>query len=871
MKRIYMFGEGTQDQKELLGGKGANLSQMKKLGIPVPAGFTVTTEMCTQYYKNGGKNSPELLEDVKTYVKQLEEETGKGFGDKENPLLVSVRSGAKFSMPGMMDTILNLGLTDEVAEAMVEKTGNERFVYDIYRRLIQMFGEVVKEVEMKAFNEVIDGLKEKKGYKSDVEMTADDFKYILEEFKKIYKKETGEDFPQDPLSQLYESIDAVFRSWDTPRARIYRDHNKIPHDLGTAVNVQEMVFGNTGENSGTGVLFTRNPKTGENKVFGEFLFNAQGEDIVAGVRTPLDLETELSAKRPEIYKELIDILNKLEEHYKDMQDVEFTIEEGNLHILQTRTGKRTAQAAVKIAVDLERDNIITKDEAVLKVDTASIDQLLHPVFEESALEKAESVAKGLAASPGAATGRIVFDSEEAAQMKVEGEKVLLFRKETSPEDIEGMIAAEGFVTQLGGMTSHAAVVARGMGKSCVSGAGEVVVNEEEGYMTINGKKYEKGEFFSIDGSTGHIYPGKIDTKLPEFSEEFETILEWATEIKTLGVKANADNERDSKQAIKFGAEGIGLARTEHMFFEEDRVTDVRRMIIADSKEDREKALERLLPHQLKDFKEIFKAMDDKAVTIRLLDPPLHEFLPARDEVAKVAKQLDVSEETLKNALNSLEEANPMLGHRGCRLAVTYPEITVMQTKAIIQAAIEVAKEGITVKPEIMVPLISTVEEFTYLKEYIVKTADELIKEAGVELEYLVGTMIETPRAALVAAEVAKEADFFSYGTNDLTQMTFGFSRDDAGKFLAEYEKEKIIKFDPFSSVDQVGVGQLVDIASTRGRDANKNLVLGICGEHGGDPDSIDFFHRIGLDYVSCSPFRVPVAIVAAAQAKLNNK
>ena len=871
MKRIYMFGEGTQDQKELLGGKGANLSQMKKLGIPVPAGFTVTTEMCTQYYKNGGKNSPELLEDVKTYVKQLEEETGKGFGDKENPLLVSVRSGAKFSMPGMMDTILNLGLTDEVAEAMVEKTGNERFVYDIYRRLIQMFGEVVKEVEMKAFNEVIDGLKEKKGYKSDVEMTADDFKYILEEFKKIYKKETGEDFPQDPLSQLYESIDAVFRSWDTPRARIYRDHNKIPHDLGTAVNVQEMVFGNTGENSGTGVLFTRNPKTGENKVFGEFLFNAQGEDIVAGVRTPLDLETELSAKRPEIYKELIDILNKLEEHYKDMQDVEFTIEEGNLHILQTRTGKRTAQAAVKIAVDLERDNIITKDEAVLKVDTASIDQLLHPVFEESALEKAESVAKGLAASPGAATGRIVFDSEEAAQMKVEGEKVLLFRKETSPEDIEGMIAAEGFVTQLGGMTSHAAVVARGMGKSCVSGAGEVVVNEEEGYMTINGKKYEKGEFFSIDGSTGHIYPGKIDTKLPEFSEEFETILEWATEIKTLGVKANADNERDSKQAIKFGAEGIGLARTEHMFFEEDRVTDVRRMIIADSKEDREKALERLLPHQLKDFKEIFKAMDDKAVTIRLLDPPLHEFLPARDEVAKVAKQLDVSEETLKNALNSLEEANPMLGHRGCRLAVTYPEITVMQTKAIIQAAIEVAKEGITVKPEIMVPLISTVEEFTYLKEYIVKTADELIKEAGVELEYLVGTMIETPRAALVADEVAKEADFFSYGTNDLTQMTFGFSRDDAGKFLAEYEKEKIIKFDPFSSVDQVGVGQLVDIASTRGRDANKNLVLGICGEHGGDPDSIDFFHRTGLDYVSCSPFRVPVAIVAAAQAKLNNK
>ncbi len=871
MKRIYMFGEGTQDQKALLGGKGANLSQMKKMGIPVPAGFTVTTEMCTAYYDNGEKNSPELLEDIKTYVKQLEEETKKGFGDKSNPLLVSVRSGAKFSMPGMMDTILNLGLTDEVAEAMIEKTGNERFVYDIYRRLIQMFGEVVKEVEMKRFNKVIDDLKEAKGYKSDVEMSADDFKSILEDFKKIYKEEAGEPFPQDPLQQLYESIDAVFRSWDTPRARIYRNHNKIPHDLGTAVNVQEMVFGNTGENSGTGVLFTRDPKTGENKIFGEFLFNAQGEDIVAGVRTPLDLETELSVKRPKIYQELVDILNSLEAHYKDMQDVEFTIEEGNLHILQTRTGKRTSHAAVKIAVDLQKDNIITKEEAVMKVDTAQIDQLLHPIFEDSALENAETVAKGLAASPGAATGRIVFNSNKAAEMKVEGEKVLLFRKETSPEDIEGMIAAEGFVTQLGGMTSHAAVVARGMGKSCVSGAGEVSVNEEAGYMTINGKKYEEGEFFSIDGSTGKIYPGKITTKLPEFSDEFETILEWSKSIKELGVKANADNERDSIQAIKFGAEGIGLTRTEHMFFEEERVTDVRRMIISETKEEREKALEKLLPHQLKDFKEIFKVMDGLHVTVRLLDPPLHEFLPQKEEVPKVAKAIGVSEERLNNALDSLHESNPMLGHRGCRLAVTYPEISVMQTKAIIEAAIEVKKQGIDVKPEIMVPLVSTVEEFTYLKSYIKETADALIKESGLDVTYLVGTMIETPRAALVASDIAKEADFFSYGTNDLTQMTFGFSRDDAGKFLAEYEQEKILAHDPFSSIDQEGVGQLVDIATTRGKAEKKDLIIGVCGEHGGDPASIDFFQRTGLNYVSCSPFRVPVAIVAAAQAKINNK
>ncbi|MFW5841768.1 MAG: pyruvate, phosphate dikinase [Bacillota bacterium] len=870
MKRIYMFGEGSKDQKELLGGKGANLSEMKKLGIPVPPGFTVTTEMCTAYYENGGKNSQELLDDVKTYVKRLEEETGKEFGGKDNPLLVSVRSGAKVSMPGMMDTILNLGLNDDVLEGMIEKTGNARFVYDLYRRLIQMFAEVVLEVEKKHFDKVLDGLKEEKGYENDVELTAEDWKHVSDEFLKIYKREVGEAFPQDPMKQLYMAIDAVFSSWDTPRARIYRNHNNIPHDLGTAVNVQAMAYGNTGENSGTGVLFTRNPSTGEKKVYGEFLFNAQGEDIVAGIRTPLDLQ-ELGTKRPEIFKELTDILDRLEEHYKDMQDVEFTIEEGKLYILQTRTGKRTAHAAVRIAVDMEEEGILNKEEALLRVDTEQIDQLLHPVFEEKALKNAKTIAKGLAASPGAATGRIVFSSEAAIAKKDEYQKTLLFRKETSPEDIEGMIHAEGFVTQLGGMTSHAAVVARGMGKCCVSGVSALSINEDEGYMVIEGERYNEGDFFSIDGTTGQIYPGKIETKLPEFSGAFETILEWAKEVKTLGVKANADNERDAKAAIKFGAEGIGLTRTEHMFFDDERITDVRRMIIAESKEEREAALEKILPHQLKDFKEIFKVMDGKTVTVRLLDPPLHEFLPAKDEVPEVAKKLNVTEDRLNRALETLHEFNPMLGHRGCRLAVTYPEITVMQVKAIIQAAIDMAKDNIVVKPEIMIPLISTVEEFKYLKAYVVETADQLIKEAGVELEYFVGTMIETPRAALVAGEVAKEADFFSYGTNDLTQMTYGFSRDDAGKFLGEYKDKEIFKKDPFTSVDQIGVGELVKIATERGKANNENLVVGICGEHGGDPDSVHFFHKAGLTYVSCSPFRIPIAILAAAQAKILNK
>jgi len=871
MKRIYMFGEGTKDQKNLLGGKGANLSEMKRLGIPVPAGFTITAEMCTEYYKNGKQNSKELLADLREYTKRLEEETGKQFGSETEPLLVSVRSGARVSMPGMMDTILNLGLTKKAVKGMVDRTGNPKFVYDIYRRFIQMFGEVVLGVEFDKFEGVIDKVKEEKGYKGDLDMTADDWKFVSEEFLKIVEEATGKPFPQDPYVQLEMAVNAVFESWDTPRAKIYRQHNNIDDSWGTAVNVQQMVFGNTGENSGTGVLFTRNPKTGERHIFGEFLFNAQGEDIVAGIRTPLKLD-ELANLKPAIYKELTDILDKLEAHYKDMQDVEFTIEDDKLYLLQTRTGKRTAAAAVKIAVDMVKEGLINKEEAVMRIDTAAVDQLLHPVFDQDALDKAKAATSGLPASPGAATGKIVFSSEKAAQIKEEtGDKLLLFRKETSPEDIEGMIVCEGFVTQLGGMTSHAAVVARGMGKCCVSGCGEISINEEEGYMVINGEKYPELTPFSIDGTTGNVYVGTIETKAPEFSEEFQTILNWSKEIKRLGVKANADNERDSLQALKFGAEGIGLCRTEHMFFEEERILDVRRMILAEDKESREAALEKILPHQLKDFKEIFTVMEGKSVTIRLLDPPLHEFLPQEDEVPQVAKDLGISEEKLHRALESLHEFNPMLGHRGCRLAVTYPEISIMQTKAIIQAAIEVAKSGKVVKPEIMIPLVSHINELTYLKEYIKETADKLIAESGIDLEYKIGTMVETPRAALTAHEIGSEAQFISFGTNDLTQMTFGFSRDDAGKFLKEYQDKKILPSDPFAAVDQTGVGRLVQLATGEAKEVNKDITVGVCGEHGGEPSSIDFFHRSGLDYVSCSPFRIPVAIIAAAQAEIRNR
>jgi pyruvate,orthophosphate dikinase len=871
MKRIYMFGEGNKSQKNLLGGKGANLSEMKTMGVPVPAGYTITTEMCTDYYANGGKNSDELLADMRTYTKRLEEETGKKFGSDTDPLLLSVRSGARVSMPGMMDTILNLGLTDTAVKAMIEKTGNPKFVWDIYRRFIQMFGEVVQGVEYELFDNVLELIKEENGYKGDLELTAEDWKSVATQYLAIVEKETGNPFPQDPYTQLEMAVNAVFESWDTPRAVIYRDHNGIDHKWGTAVNVQEMVFGNTGDNSGTGVLFTRNPKTGEKEIWGEFLFNAQGEDIVAGIRTPLKLE-EFAQVSPKIYKELTDILDNLEAHYKDMQDVEFTIEEGKLFLLQTRNGKRTGAAGIKIAVDMHNEGLLTKEEAVNSIDVAAIDQLLHPVFQEKAMAGAEVLTTGLAASPGAATGKIVFSSEKAAAIKEEtGEKLLLFRKETSPEDIEGMIVCEGFVTQLGGMTSHAAVVARGMGKCCVSGCGELSINEEEGYMTINGKQYPELTPFSIDGTTGNVYAGTIETQAPEFSEEFQTILNWASEIKRLGVKANADNERDALQALKFGAEGIGLCRTEHMFFDEERILDVRRMIIAEDVEAREAALEKILPHQLKDFKELFVAMEGKTVCIRLLDPPLHEFLPQADEAEEVAKDLGIKTEVLERALEQLHEFNPMLGHRGCRLAVTYPEISVMQAKAIIMAAIEVAKQGKVVKPEIMIPLISTVNELTYLTKFIKDTADALIAEAGVELEYKVGTMVETPRAALVGGQVGANAEFISYGTNDLTQMTFGFSRDDAGKFLKEYATKKIIPNDPFAAVDQEGVGQLVEMCTKNAKASNPNIVVGVCGEHGGEPSSIDFFHRAGLNYVSCSPFRIPVAIVAAAQANLRNK
>ncbi len=871
MKRIYMFGEGNKSQKNLLGGKGANLSEMKTMGVPVPGGYTITTDMCTDYYANGGKNSDELLADMREYTARLEVETGKEFGSTTNPLLLSVRSGARVSMPGMMDTILNLGLTDAAVEGMIEKTGNPKFVWDIYRRFIHMFGEVVQGVEYELFEAVLVDIKTKNNYDGNLELTAVDWKNVSEQYLAIVEKATGKPFPQDPFTQLEMAVNAVFESWDTPRAIYYRNHNGIEHSWGTAVNVQEMVFGNTSDNSGTGVLFTRNPKNGDKEVWGEFLFNAQGEDIVAGIRTPLKLE-DFAAVSPVIYKELTDILDGLEAHYKDMQDVEFTIEEGVLFILQTRGGKRTGAAGIKIAVEMANEGLLTREEAVDSIDVNAIDQLLHPIFKEEAMANAETLTTGLAASPGAASGKIVFSSEKAAALKEEtGEKLLLFRKETSPEDIEGMVVCEGFVTQLGGMTSHAAVVARGMGKCCVSGCGELSINEEEGYMTINGKQYPELTPFSIDGTTGNVYAGTIETQSPEFSEEFQTILNWAKEIKTLGVKANADNGRDARQALEFGAEGIGLCRTEHMFFDEERILDVRRMILADNVEEREAALATILPHQLKDFTELFEVMDGKTVCIRLLDPPLHEFLPQAEDAAEVAKDLGVTEAKLLRALETLHEFNPMLGHRGCRLAVTYPEISVMQAKAIIMAAINVSKQGKVVKPEIMIPLIATVEELTYLKGFIKETADALIAASGIELEYKIGTMVETPRAALIGSLVGPEAQFISYGTNDLTQMTFGFSRDDAGKFLKEYKTKGILPNDPFAAVDQQGVGLLVEMSTKAARAANKDIIVGVCGEHGGEPTSIDFFHRTGLDYISCSPFRIPVAIVAAAQAQLRNK
>ncbi len=859
--------------RELLGGKGANLAEMTNLGLPVPPGFTVTTEACTRYYDEGEKIAEEIVEEIFEKLAELEKITGKKFGDPSNPLLVSVRSGARVSMPGMMDTILNLGINDEVVEGLAKLTNNERFAYDSYRRFIQMFSDVVMGIEKGKFEKILDEVKEKYGAKYDTDLTAEHLKEVVVKYKELYKAEKGEDFPQDPKVQLLEAVKAVFRSWNNPRAIVYRRLNEIPHDWGTAVNVQMMAYGNMGNDSGTGVAFTRNPATGEKELYGEFLMNAQGEDVVAGIRTPQPISA-LKETMPEVYQQLADIAKKLETYYKDMQDMEFTIEKGKLYMLQTRNGKRTAQAALKIAVDMVEEGLITKEEAMLKVDPKQLDTLLHPTFEPSALKAAKPIAKGLPASPGAATGKIYFTAEEAKAAVERGEKkVILVRTETSPEDIEGMVAAQGILTSRGGMTSHAAVVARGMGKCCVAGCGDISINEEEKYFTTpDGKVYREGDWISLDGSTGYVYEGELPTKDPELTGYFATFMQWADEIRRLKVRANADTPRDAAQARKFGAEGIGLCRTEHMFFEEDRIPAMREMIVARTEEQRRKALNKLLPMQRGDFEALFREMKGYPVTIRLLDPPLHEFLPKEDDaIRELAKEMGLTFEELKSIVQSLHELNPMLGHRGCRLAVTYPEIAEMQTRAIIEAAINVKNEGIDVVPEIMVPLVGELKELKYIKDIIVKTAEKIMEEKGVKIEYKVGTMIEVPRAALTADEIAKEAEFFSFGTNDLTQMTFGFSRDDIGKFLDDYFEKKIFETDPFARLDEKGVGKLIKMAAELGRSTRPDIKLGICGEHGGDPSSIEFCHNAGLDYVSCSPFRVPIARLAAAQAQVKSK
>lgn len=870
-KFVYLFSEGDKDMKNLLGGKGANLAEMTKLGIPVPEGFTVTTEACTQYYEDGEALSDLVKSQIDAALSNVEQITGKKFGCKENPLLLSVRSGSRASMPGMMDTVLNLGLNDETVEGLSILTNNPRFAYDCYRRFIQMFSDVVMGLEKHRFERLIDDTKEAKGIKFDNEMTAEDLKELAAKFKEFYKEELGTEFPQEPKVQLLEAISAVFRSWNNPRAIVYRRLNDIPGDWGTAVNVQRMAFGNMGQTSGTGVAFTRNPSTGENLIYGEYLMDAQGEDVVAGIRTPNPI-SQLEKDNPNVYKEFLEIAKKLENHYKDMQDMEFTIEQGKLYFLQTRNGKRTAQAALKIAVDLVEEGLVSKEEAVLKVDPKQLDALLHPNFDEAELNKSKVIGKGLPASPGAACGKVVFTAEDAKAWKEKGEKVVLVRLETTPEDIEGMVAAEGILTVRGGMTSHAAVVARGMGTCCVSGCGDIKINENAKRFELNGKTFVEGEYISLNGSTGNIYGGAIKTVEPDISGDFGTFMSWADEIRTLKVRTNADNPRDTKQAVKFGAEGIGLCRTEHMFFEEDRIPAVREMIVAKSEEQRRKALNKLLPFQKADFIGIYESLQDKPATIRLLDPPLHEFLPHADEdIKSLAEEMNITFEELKETVESLQEFNPMMGHRGCRLAVSYPEIAEMQARAIIEAAIEVTKKhGYNIVPEIMIPLVGEKKELAYVKEIITRTADEIIAKEGVDLKYIVGTMIEIPRAALVADEIAKEAEFFSFGTNDLTQMTFGFSRDDAGKFLQHYYDKKIYESDPFARLDQNGVGKLVEMAAKLGRTARPNIKLGICGEHGGDPSSVEFFHNVGLDYVSCSPFRVPIARLAAAQAELKN-
>ncbi|HDN97538.1 MAG TPA: pyruvate, phosphate dikinase [bacterium] len=879
-KYIYFFGEGKAEgnanMKDLLGGKGANLAEMTNAGIPVPPGFTITTEMCTYFYQHDGKLPDDFDAQLKEYLSRLEKVTGKKFGDKENPLLVSVRSGAKISMPGMMDTILNLGLNDESVKGLAKASNNEKFAYDVYRRFIQMFGNVVMGIDKDEFERVLEEKKKEKGVKYDYELDADDFKEIVEDFKKIYKEKTGQDFPQDPMVQLKMAINAVFKSWNNPRAVTYRKINKIPDDLGTAVNVQAMVFGNMGNDSGTGVGFTRNPSTGEKEFYGEYLTNAQGEDVVAGIRTPNPI-SKLKEEMPEVYNQLKEITERLEKHYRDVQDFEFTIEKGKLYMLQTRTGKRTPMAAVKIAVDMVKEGLITKEEAIMRIEPSQIEQLLHPIIDPKV--KVEPIAKGLPASPGAACGKVVFTADDAEKRGKE-EPVILVRAETSPDDIHGMNAAKGILTSRGGMTSHAAVVARGMGKPCVVGCEALQINEEEKKIIVNGKEIKEGDWITIDGGTGNVMLGKIPTVEPGVRGEFKTLMEWVDEFRKLGVRANADIPRDAKKAREFGAEGIGLCRTEHMFFAPERLPIVQEMILAETEEERRKALDKLLPFQKEDFLGLFREMKGYPVIIRTLDPPLHEFLPKREELmVEIAlmkergedpKEIEKKEKLLKR-VEQLHEFNPMLGHRGCRLGITYPEITEMQTRAIMEAACELAKEGETVIPEIMIPLVGNVNEFKNQKEIVVKVAEKVMEEYNVKIEYKVGTMIEIPRAALTADEIAKEADFFSFGTNDLTQMTLGFSRDDVGKFLPYYIEKKILPNDPFMTLDQTGVGELVKIGIEKGRKANEKLEIGICGEHGGDPESVKFCHRVGMDYVSCSPYRIPVAKFAAAQAAIEEK
>jgi len=872
-KWVYLFSEGDATMRNLLGGKGANLAEMTKLGLPVPQGFTITTEACTQYYEDGRKINDEIMAQIMDHISKMEEITGKKFGDKENPLLVSVRSGARASMPGMMDTILNLGLNEEVVEVLAKKSGNPRWAWDCYRRFIQMFSDVVMEVGKKYFEELIDKMKTEKGVTQDVELTAEDLKELADQFKAEYKEKIGEDFPTDPKTQLMEAIKAVFRSWDNPRANVYRRDNDIPYSWGTAVNVQMMAFGNMGETSGTGVAFTRDPATGEKHLMGEFLMNAQGEDVVAGVRTPQKID-QLKEVMPEVYEQFVGICHTLENHYRDMQDMEFTIEDKKLYMLQTRNGKRTAKAALKIACDLVDEGMITEEKAVTMIDPRNLDTLLHPQFDAKALKEAAPVAQALAASPGAACGKIVFTAEDAKEWALKGEKVVLVRLETSPEDIEGMKAAQGILTVRGGMTSHAAVVARGMGTCCVSGCSEIAMDEANKKFVLAGKEYHEGDWLSIDGSTGKIYDGVIPTVDASIVGEFGRIMAWADKYRRLKVRTNADTPADAKKARELGAEGIGLCRTEHMFFEGDRIDAFREMICSDTVEEREAALEKILPVQQGDFEKLYEALEGNPVTIRFLDPPLHEFVPTEEEdIKKLADAQGKTVEQIKTIIDSLHEFNPMMGHRGCRLAVTYPEIAKMQTKAVIRAAINVQKAHAdwTVKPEIMIPLVGDVKELKYVKKAVVETADAEIAAAGVDLKYEVGTMIEIPRACVTADEIAKEAEFFCFGTNDLTQMTYGFSRDDAGKFLNAYYDAKIFENDPFAKLDQDGVGKLMEMAIKLGKPVRPELHVGICGEHGGDPSSVEFCHKIGLDYVSCSPFRVPIARLAAAQAALNNK